>query len=118
LVRLRHSRTSPEGFPFGREYRVFVYRETVLTWGYYWEGEDPLRTLSSAEEAEVLQLAREASRRVGVPYLAVDVGQCEDGRWLVIETGDAQFSGITQASPFALWNHLRAAVKEAARPDR
>lgn len=118
MLRLRHSRTSPEGFPFGREYRVFVYRRQVLASGYYWEGDDPLRTLTPHEESAVLSLALEAGRRLDVPYLAVDVGQAEDGRWWVIETGDAQFSGISQASPFALWNRLQAAVKEAARSNR
>ena len=30
LVSLRHSRTSAEGFPLGREYRVFLYQGEVL----------------------------------------------------------------------------------------
>lgn len=106
LVPLRHSRTSPQGFPFGREYRLFIYRNRVLAYGYYWEGDDPLRALSSDEERTVLNLGQEAARRLGTPYVAVDVGQAEDGRWLVIETGDAQFSGLSQVSRFRLWSAL------------
>lgn len=106
LVRLRHSRSSAEGFPFGREYRVFIHRNDVLGWGYYWDGDDPLRPLDSEEERTVLTLASEAARRVGTPYVAIDVGQTEDGEWTVIETGDAQFSGVSQTPLLSLWSRL------------
>lgn len=106
LVQLRHTRTSPEGFPFGREYRVFVYEQQVMGFGYYWEGDDPLKPLMPAEEQTVLGLATEAAARVGTPYIAIDVGQIEDGRWVVIETGDAQFSGVSQILVLSLWSRL------------
>ena len=108
LVRLRHTRTSPEGFPLGREYRVFLYRERVLAYGYYWEGEDPLRKLIPTEEKDMLALAREAARRLGVPYVTLDVGQTEAQEWIVVESGDAQFAGASQASRFQLWQALQA----------
>ena len=106
LVRLRHSRVSAEGFPLGREYRVFLLRGEVLGWGYYWEGDDPLKALAPDEEQAVLSLAAEAARRVGTPYIAVDIGQTEDGEWIVIETGDAQFSGVSQVPLLGLWSRL------------
>ncbi len=62
LVNLRHSRTSAEGFPFGREYRVFLFATEVLGYGYYWEGDDPLKVLTAGEERTVLKLAVEAAR--------------------------------------------------------
>ena len=78
----------------------------VLARGYYWEGDDPLRALTVSEEDAVVSLAREAAHRLAVSYVAVDIGQLESGEWLVIETGDAQFSGICQASLLGLWNAL------------
>ena len=107
LVKLRHSRTSAQGFPLGREYRVFLYQQTILGWGYYWEGDDPFKALTTDEKQTVLQLALTASDRLGVPYLAVDIGQQEDGQWLIIEVGDAQFSGISQIPLLPLWNAIR-----------
>lgn len=106
LVKLRHTRRSPEGFPFGREYRFFVYEQQVIGFGYYWGGDDPLKPLTPADEGAVLRLATEAAARVGTPYIVIDVGQVEDGRWVVIETGDAQFSGVSQISVLPLWNRL------------
>lgn len=51
--------------------------------------------MTAGEEQTVLALATGAAERVGTPYIAVDVGQTEGGEWIVIETGDAQFSGVS-----------------------
>lgn len=112
LVRLRHVQSSPQGFPFGREYRVFLYRNDILAWGYYWEGKDPLEELTQEEQSAVLQMAQEASHRVGVPFVAVDIGQLENGDWIVIEMGDGQFAGVSKIPMLHLWN----AIKQKVRP--
>lgn len=106
LVRLRHARKSAEDFPFGREYRLFIYRGQILGMGYYWEGDDPLKTLSEGERKAVESLALEAAARLNVPYIAVDIGQREDREWIVIETGDAQFSGISTIPVLELWHRI------------
>jgi ATP-grasp domain, R2K clade family 3 len=107
LVKLRHQRLAPNGFPMGREFRCFIYHQQVLKYGYYWHGQDNLSKLSSTEEKQVLSLAVLASARLGVPYVAVDVGQLENGEWIVIETADAQFAGIVQISALELWHKLQ-----------
>lgn len=117
LVPLRHTRVSDEGFPLGREYRVFLFGDRVLGFGYYWEGDDPLRKLSPHEEHEMLVLAREAARRVGVPFVAVDVGQVDSGEWTVIEVGDAQFAGASQTPLIPLWNATRS-IEDSWQPER
>ncbi len=109
LTVLRHTRVGPGGFPLGREYRAFVLNGRIVGLGYYWEGDDPLAPLTAGERADVEALAREAARRVGAPYIAVDIGQTEDGAWIVIETGDAQFSGVSQVPLLSLWNALNNA---------
>ena len=43
---------------------------------------------------------------MATPYIAVDIGQTENGDWIVIETGDAQFSGVSQTPLLPLWNKL------------
>lgn len=110
LVKLRHRRVSAQGFPFGREYRVFLYRQEVLGFGYYWEGDDPLKPLLPTEQTAVLNRARETGRRVGSPFIAADIGQTEAGDWIVIETGDAQFSGVSQIPLLSLW-HAIASIR-------
>ena len=105
LVELRHSRAHAD-FPLGREFRVFVLRDQVLSLGYYWPGEDPLSALTADENRAVRWLALEAARRLQVPYLAVDIGQLQSGEWIVSEVGDAQFAGLSCNAPLALWNRL------------
>jgi hypothetical protein len=107
LVPLRHTRIGPGEFPLGREFRCFLLHGQIVGWGYYWEGDDPLAILSPEEAEVVFALAREAAARLDVPYISVDIGQSESGDWLVIETGDGQFSGLSQTPRLALWQTLK-----------
>ena len=111
LLRLRHDECSAQGFPFGREYRVFLLNQTVLGWTYYWDRPDKLAHLDETEYAEVIGLALETQRRLEVPFLSVDIGQDEKLRWWVIETGDAQFSGLSRLSPLKFWLNLKSAIE-------
>lgn len=105
LAPLRHTRTH-DGFPMGREFRIFLYRGGILGLGYYWQGCDPLQQLSSQEQKEVENLARQVASRLNVPLIAVDIGQIEDGSWIIIETGDPQFSGTSQIPLYELWHRI------------
>jgi hypothetical protein len=109
LVQLRHSRIAGD-FPMGREYRLFLLNGEVLACGYYWEGNDPLKRLTDDERTAVKILARAAAQRLPSPYVAVDIGQKETGDWIVIETGDPQFSGLSQIEPLKFWNRLSLAL--------
>ncbi len=113
LVRLRRTEQVLEGFPTAREYRLFLLRGEVVASGYYWPFADPYGPLTGEDEAAVHALAREAARRMEVPYLSVDVGQREDGRWTVIEVGDPQFAGVGHISVSTLYQNLRAALGPA-----
>ncbi|MGB3509966.1 MAG: ATP-grasp domain-containing protein [Microcoleaceae cyanobacterium] len=106
LVKFKYSRYAENGFPLGREYRVFIYREQILGWGYYWEGEDRLKKLSPNEEKQVLELAIAAAKNLNVPYISVDIGQLENDEWIVIETGDPQFSGVSQIPLLQLYKKI------------
>lgn len=98
---------APNGFPLGREFRVFVYRGVVAGAGYYWEtAEGNADRLTEGERSAVHALALEAARRIRTGYIAVDIGQLTDGTWRVIETGDGQFSGLSRVAKIALWNAL------------
>ncbi|KAF3887850.1 MULTISPECIES: ATP-grasp domain-containing protein [Nostocales] len=107
FINLRYHRLAPNGFPMGREYRVFMYNGQVLEYGYYWDGKDDLSRLSQQEEKEVLSLATLASQRLNVPYIAIDIGQLENKEWVVVEVGDAQFSGTCHIPALELWNKLK-----------
>jgi hypothetical protein len=48
-----------------------------------------------------------AAARLNVPFIAVDVGQLESGDWIVIETGDAQFCGLSHVPVLELWGKIK-----------
>ena len=99
-------------FPMSREFRVFLYRGEVVAHGFYWPLFDhPMTQLSPVEEETLLSVAREAARRLRVGYVSVDVAQQEDDRWIVIETGDPQFSGLSFIDPALLVARLLGLLK-------
>lgn len=106
LAALRTVGAEGGNFPLGREYRVFLYQQGVLAVGFYWEGYADTFAFTAEDERAVRELAQEASQRVGTPLLAVDVGQLETGEWIVIEVGDAQFTGLSQVSALELWGKI------------
>ena len=106
VVPLRHVVGALGDFPISREYRVFLAREQVLASGFYWEDYADAWRLSTTDQQALLELAREAGRRLRVPFLIADVAQVESGAWLVIEVGDAQFAGLSQVPPLRLWSGL------------
>jgi hypothetical protein len=62
--------------------------------------------ISVEEEKNILSLAEIAAQRIKTPYIAIDIGQKTTGEWIVLEAGDAQFSGICQISPLLLWQKI------------
>jgi hypothetical protein len=111
LAPLRRLERTLGDFPISREYRVFLYRGQVLAYGFYWEDYADSQRLASEDVQALLAVAREAARRLNVPFLIVDVGQVESGEWLVIEVGDAQFAGLSRVSPLRLWNQLLGMIR-------
>ncbi|MBW3634894.1 MAG: ATP-grasp domain-containing protein [Armatimonadetes bacterium] len=83
----------------------------VLACSYYWQGDDPLATLSVQEQRGVENLAQLAARRLAARYVAIDVGQLENGAWVVIESGGPQFSGFSQIAPLKFWHRLQDALQ-------
>jgi len=117
LVKLRTTRAAPGGFPLGREYRVFVYRQQVLAYGYYWDEFENAIALAATDEQTLPALAVEAARRTGVPFVAVDIGQMNNGAWIVIEIGDGQFSGLSRVPVLELWSKLAALSLEGEQEE-
>ncbi|MBC8109860.1 MAG: ATP-grasp domain-containing protein [Verrucomicrobia bacterium] len=110
MMNLKYEQTTPAGFPQGREYRIFLLENEVLAYSYYWDKNDSLSKISLDEEKIILDLAKTASSKINTPYIAVDIGQKTSGEWVVIEVGDAQFSGICHISPILLWQKIKTHI--------
>lgn len=106
LVKLRHKSLMPGDFPRGREYRVFIYKQEVLAFGYYWDEFADEFPLTESDTSAIFRIALEAAKRVNIPYMMADVGQLESGDWTIIEIGDAQFAGLSHVPVLELWGKL------------
>ncbi len=112
LLPLRRTGREIEKFPLSREFRLFLFDAEVVGEGYYWAYEDPFGPLEPLLREQLHGLAKEAARRLSVPYLAVDIAQQEDLTFVLIEVGDPQFSGLSHIPPGTLWSSLSAAVAQ------
>jgi hypothetical protein len=113
LVKFRTVATDKQSFPISREYRAFIHRGVVLAYGFYWDEYQDSVALTPADEQAITALSIEATRRVGTPFVAMDVGQLENGDWIVIELSDGQFAGLSQVTVFELWSKLAGISIEA-----
>jgi hypothetical protein len=47
----------------------------------------------------------------------VDIGQLENGTWMVIEVSDGQFAGLSHITSLELWGKLKdISIADAAPP--
>ncbi|MEM8778402.1 MAG: ATP-grasp domain-containing protein [Cyanobacteria bacterium P01_G01_bin.49] len=87
------------------EYRTFWWYGKCVGCGQYWH------QIARYETADIdiekgLKLAGEASLKVNVPFLVIDIAKTVGGQWLVIECNDGQESGYAGIIPQILWQNI------------
>lgn len=95
---------SPTTLPRAFEFRSFWWHGRCVGIGPYWT--DAEYSLGPDEQSLALEVGAEAARRVGVPFLVVDLAQTVDGRWIVIECNDGQDAGYAGINPMLLWRRV------------
>ncbi len=96
--------------PMSEEYRVFFLGGSPLyTVGYWEQGEYPTGTPPVAQYLD-------AAQRVQSRFFTMDIVQCQDGTWIIVELGDAQVAGLPERARsldfyIALAEHLRVQSK-------
>ena len=91
--------------PAAFEFRTFWWYGHCVGAGPYWAAFASYRW-TTHEEAAALSVAADASRRLNLPFLVVDVAQTAEGKWIVIECNDGQESGYAGIAPLVLWNRV------------
>jgi hypothetical protein len=85
---LRTAGVHPQsGMPLAIEYRAVIFDGRPLCLAPYWEGVAAVTLPDLAPFAELI---------AGIPsrFFTLDLGQRADGRWRIIELGDAQVAGL------------------------
>lgn len=106
------------GLPVTKEYRFFVYKEEILSGGYYWSSHAvELEEQFGPEEFNPNKVPRsflrEVLRKIGtkVSFYTLDVAETSGGDWIVIELNDGQMSGLSMNDPMVLYAQLAAHMK-------
>lgn len=112
LLPLRTERVAAKDFPIAREYRFFLYRGEILSYGFYWLYLTLFPPLTPDEEQAMCALASEGARRLDVPFVSIDIAQRQDGSFVIVEPGDPQFSGPSTMPISPLWRRLGALLRQ------
>jgi hypothetical protein len=93
--------------PASFEFRTFWWRGQCVGEGRYYT-QAPKYQWTAPERKAALAIARAAVQRVEVTFLVVDLAQCGNGSWIVIELNDGQESGYAGVPPVSLWQNIVA----------
>lgn len=102
------------GLPITREYRFFVYKDRILSGGYYWSSHvDELDFKPDPDEVpreflnEVIDIVKDKTN-----FYVIDVAKTQDGQWIVIELNDGSMSGLSENDPEVLYSNLKKALDD------
>jgi hypothetical protein len=106
---------APQNLPITREYRFFVYKNTILSSGYYWSNyyedciENNIYINPSEVPVEFLQKAitKIQSNNSAPNFYVIDVAKTASGEWIVIELNDGCMSGLSMNDPDILYSNLK-----------
>lgn len=76
------------GMPLSREFRLFFLDARLIACSPGWDVDD------FAVEAPPFASFRETARSVASRFFSMDIAQCREGRWIIIELGDGQVTGL------------------------
>jgi hypothetical protein len=110
-VPLKQFATSFKDLPITNEYRFFVVNKQVISSGYYWTNyyETLIEQGHNLDPSQVpLDLLQQVIDRVGDNCYAyvIDVGETQDGKWIVIELNAFEQSGLSENDPDLLYCNL------------
>lgn len=89
------------------EFRTFWWSGECVAWGRYWH---QVPEYHADDVQHGISLAREAAKRLTVPFLVIDIAKKVDGTWIVIECNDGQESGYAGVAAKKLWEGVMASI--------
>lgn len=96
------------GTPFANEWRLFWYKDKLLSVSYYWTNASD-ETIAKAEFGDKgLAVARAVANiaKDRTTFFVTDVAETASGEWILIEINDGQMSGIPEDKAPDLYANL------------
>lgn len=98
------NKTMLNGLPLTNEWRLFYYRDKLLSFGFYWT---EIETNMIAD-AKMFVLAEKIAKiaKDYINFYVMDLAETEEGEWVLVELNDAQMSGLSYNDPDILYRNL------------
>ena len=112
-IPLRRFDTAINGLPICNEWRVFFFQRNLLSYGFYWsnfEEHKPYEKLPKKAMELLKHVATIVSKHTN--FYVVDIAECENGDWIVIELNDGQMSGLSMNDPVTLYINLIKSIQQ------
>jgi hypothetical protein len=100
------------GVPITKEFRVFIYKQQVLSVAYYWNAFiDDFAFYNKTPpvfEDSYYNFVNKVMYAVGdlATFYVADVAQDQSGKWWLVEINDGQMSGLSGNDPYVLYGRL------------
>lgn len=111
------------GLPITREYRFFIYKDTVLSGGFYWSChvEDLLDAGVYINPDEVPMdflnkiISKIRNTEICEPpdFFVLDVAKTKSGEWILVEVNDSSMSGLSENDPDIMYSNLKKELEKA-----
>jgi len=98
---------------FLNEWRVFCYKDTILSTGYYWTCANKADDLNTAGISQTgLDLLNNLTSIIKdyANFYVIDIAERNDGSWVMVELNDGQMSGLSMNDPINLYENLYACL--------
>ena len=96
---------SKSGMPMTKEFRIFFFEGKPIYWTKYWEEGDYGITAPPLDDFLVV------AQSVKSHFFTMDIAQVRDGKWMIVELGDAQVAGLPENADIGqFYKALQAAV--------
>jgi hypothetical protein len=113
-VELENFGYSVSNFPFANEWRLFFYKNQLLSSFYYWSTSEYIPQQLEASGFEFAQnIANIVSSKTN--FFVIDIAKTKQGQWIVVELNDGQMSGLNNSNPEILYQNLKRAIDNESK---
>lgn len=99
-----------KGMPLANEHRFFIYKDTILSHGFYWSSIEKKGQINQEGIDLVQKVANILQDKIN--FYVIDIAQKKDGTWIVVEINDGQQSGLSDNDPQVLYSNLQKALSK------
>lgn len=98
--------------PMTNEWRLFFYKEKLITYAYYWGILEDITIIDKIEPDFVkngIDFAKKIAKEVSefTNFFVLDIAKTKDSKWILVEINDAQQSGLNgMIDPQKLYSNL------------